>query len=595
VSYFLGIDLGTTYTAAAVWRDGRVEIAGLGSRAPVIPSVVLVRANGEVLTGEVAERRAVIEPQRIAREFKRRVGDPTPLFVGGAPYSAEALTALLLRAVVDRVIVSENGTPAGIGISHPANWGAYKQDLLRQAIRRADLDDVVLVSEPEAAAIHYTSQSRVEPNAVVAVYDLGGGTFDAAVLRRTTTGWDILGEPEGVERLGGVDFDQAVLHHVIDNIGEPYERLDPSDPTTLAAVTRLRQECVEAKEALASDTDATIPVLLPTVHTEVRLTRPEFEDMIRPALNDSIAALHRALRTARVSADEVGSVLLVGGSSRIPLVAQLVGSAFVRPVAVDAHPKHGVALGAAILAADQVKPGAVNTSAVESVVDATPAPMSWMAPATASASSVVSTLAPASVYTASPPPPRDTTSVFRVNAPYDNTMVRSVFAEPPSEPLVRTSAPHPALPSIKSEATVDADQREVEQRRRRALGLVTCGFVALLVALVGAAALGHGDDDGRAPSGPGGAPVNVSPEGVESDPTRPMRSTTTTLPPVLLTPDGELTPVTEGTTPTTALPRTTTPPTEPTTTTESTTTTEPPTTTTTQPPETTTTTGPHFP
>ena len=105
------------------------------------------------------------------------------------------------------------------------------------------------------------------------------------------------------------------------------------------------RDCVAAKEALSSDTDVTIPVLLPNLQTEVRLTRAEFEQMVRPALADSITALNRALRSAGVTAEQVDSVLLVGGSSRIPLVAQLVGAELGRPVAVDAHPKHVIALG----------------------------------------------------------------------------------------------------------------------------------------------------------------------------------------------------------------------------------------------------------
>jgi molecular chaperone DnaK len=351
MGYFLGVDIGTTYTAAAVWRDGRCDVASLGNRAPTIPSVLFVRDDGSVLIGEAAVRRAASEPAGVAREFKRRIGDPTPLVVGGTPYSADALMAKLLRGVVDLVVQAEGGTPEGIAVSHPANWGPYKLDLLRQAARLADLDGVVTVSEPEAAAIHYASQARVDPGAVIAVYDLGGGTFDAAVLRKTATGWEVLGAPEGIERLGGIDFDAAVHHHVASSIAPALDELSPDDPAALAAAARLRQECVDAKEVLSSDSDVAIPVLLPTLQTDVRLTRAEYEQMVRPALADTITSLNRALRSAGVGPEDVTTVLLVGGSSRTPLVAELVSSALRRPVAVDAHPKYGVALGAAITAA----------------------------------------------------------------------------------------------------------------------------------------------------------------------------------------------------------------------------------------------------
>ena len=148
MTYYLGIDLGTTYTAAAIRREARARTVQLGSHGATIPSVVLPREDGEVLVGEAATRRAIAEPHRIAREFKRRIGDPIPMLVGGTPYSAEALTAKLLRAVVDQVAATEGEPPAGIAVCHPANWGPYKQDLLGQAFRLADLEHVATVSEP---------------------------------------------------------------------------------------------------------------------------------------------------------------------------------------------------------------------------------------------------------------------------------------------------------------------------------------------------------------------------------------------------------------------------------------------------------------
>ncbi|HWM06871.1 MAG TPA: Hsp70 family protein, partial [Actinophytocola sp.] len=348
--YALGIDLGTTFTAAATWREGRAQIVSLGGRGAAIPSVVLLREDETFLTGEAANRRGVTEPNRVAREFKRRLGDTTPILLAGTPHSAEALTSRLLRAVVEEVTTREGGPPSSVCVSHPANWGPYKIDLLRQAIRMADLSNVAFATEPEAAAVNYAQEQRLGVGAVVAVYDLGGGTFDAAVLRRTATGFTILGEPEGIERLGGIDFDAAVFHHVRTALGNKLDDLDEDDSAAIAAVSRLREECVAAKEALSADTDTAIPVLLPTVTTEVRLTRGELESMVRPALHGSIEALQRAVRSAGCTPSQLHSVLLVGGSSRMPIVGQLVSAELGRPVAVDTHPKHAVALGAAWLA-----------------------------------------------------------------------------------------------------------------------------------------------------------------------------------------------------------------------------------------------------
>lgn len=353
MGYQLGVDLGTTYTAAAIHRDDSSQITELGNRTATIPSVVFLTEDEQVLTGEAANRRAVTQPDRVAREFKRRIGDPTPLLLGGSPYSAEALSAQMLRWVIQQVTDSEGSAPDRVAVTHPANWGPYKLDLLRQAFRMADLDDVVTLTEPEAAAIHYSTLERIEPGMTVAVFDLGGGTFDAAVLRKTEEGFDFLGHPEGIERLGGIDFDEAVFGFVTRALGGAMQELDPSDPTTIAAVSRLRRDCVDAKEALSNDTEVTIPVVLPTVQTDVRLTRAEFEQLIRPSLADTIGAMQRAVRGAGLEVADIDLVLLVGGSSRIPLVGQMVGGELGRPVAIDAHPKHSIALGAALAAATQ--------------------------------------------------------------------------------------------------------------------------------------------------------------------------------------------------------------------------------------------------
>jgi len=350
MAYSLGIDLGTTYSAAATARDDRVEIFQLGERAATIPSIVVLRADGEVLTGDAAERRSLGEPTRTAREFKRRLGDPTPIILGGTPYGAEALLAHLLRAIVARVSEQSGAAPDAIVVTHPASYGAYKIDLLEQAIRQADIANVTLLTEPEAAAIHYARQERVPVGAVIAVYDFGGGTFDATMLRKTESGFEQLGRPEGMERLGGIDFDEALFTRVMTMVRATGAEVNANDPATLAAIARLREECRRAKEALSSDTDATIAVALPGLQTEMRLTREEFEEMIRPRITETIGALGRAVKSAGLEFEGVDRILLVGGSSRIPLVAEMVREATARPIAVDAHPKHSMALGAAIIA-----------------------------------------------------------------------------------------------------------------------------------------------------------------------------------------------------------------------------------------------------
>ena len=406
MTYVLGVDLGTTYTAAAIHKNGRVTIASLGNQSAAIPSVLLLKDDASILTGDAANRRGMTEPERVARDFKRRVGDTTPIFLGGAPQSAEALMARLLRWVADEVTAREGSEPAHLAVCHPANWGQYKQDLLAQAVRMADLGVATFVTEPEAAAIFYASEQVVETGKVVAVYDLGGGTFDAAILRKTEDSFEILGRPEGIERLGGIDFDAAVFAHVARSLQGKLAELDEDDPVAMSAVARLRQECVDAKEALSTDSDVSISVLLPNVQTEVRLTRSEFEAMIRPSLADTIGAMRRAFASANLTADDVSAVLLVGGSSRIPLVAQLVGAELGRPVAVDTHPKHAVALGAAYAAAASAAgPGEAPAPAAAPVVAPAAAPVPPPVPPPVAAPVAAAATAPAAPAAAPAPEP----------------------------------------------------------------------------------------------------------------------------------------------------------------------------------------------
>jgi actin-like ATPase involved in cell morphogenesis len=364
VPYQLGVDLGTTYTAAAVAAEGSVEIVQLGSSIAPIPSVVLLREDGTVLVGEAAQRRSIYESGRTAREFKRRLGDTTPYLLGGTPFGAEALTGYLLASVVEQATAERGEAPDSIVLAHPAVYGPYKLGFLEEAARLAGVGPVRFVSEPVAAAGYYAQTERVVEGETIAVYDFGGGTLDLAVVSKTAGGFEIVGVPEGMERFGGVDLDQAVFGHIDAALGGIVGRSDPNDAAAMAALATLRASCRDAKEALSVDTDVTIPVMLPSVHTEVRLTRGEFEDMIRPRVRETMGALQRTVRSAGLSTGDISSVLLVGGASRIPLVAEMVREATGRPVAVDAHPKHAVAMGAALFERESDAPGGTPAAAI---------------------------------------------------------------------------------------------------------------------------------------------------------------------------------------------------------------------------------------
>ena len=361
MTYDLGIDLGTTSTAAAVLRDGGThpEAVALGGRLAVVPSVVYRGADGTVLVGESAERRAVDEPDRVVREVKRRLGDDVPPVVGGEPWPAEEIAAVIVAWVLARVAEREGGPARRVVVTRPATWGDFRCDRLRAALAAAGLAEVELLAEPHAAVLGHAALRRPvtvgargpDAGGTTAVYDLGGGTFDAAVARREPDGTvTLLGPARGLDRVGGIDFDEAVLAHVRAEVADELAALDPHDPETWHALHRVRRECVEAKEALSADTEVTVPVVLPTGRRSVRLGRADFEAHIRDAVAATVEEFLVTLADADVAPHELDHVLLAGGSSTIPLVGRMLTEALGRPVSADADPLTVVALGAAVAA-----------------------------------------------------------------------------------------------------------------------------------------------------------------------------------------------------------------------------------------------------
>jgi YVTN family beta-propeller protein len=350
VGYDLGVDLGTTFVAAAIWRAGRAEMCTLGNQTVVSPAVVYLNEASRLVFGEAAERRGLSHPDRVERAFKRRLGDPTPVVLGGMPHQVTALMAAQLRDVLDTVTRVEGSPPDRVALTFPANWGPYRRELFEEIPQLAGLRDHVALTEPEAAAAYYGASRILGDGDTLAVYDLGGGTFDATVLRKQNGVVEVVGDPEGIERLGGIDFDEAIIQWINYQHGGALAELDMSEPESAAAMARLRQECVQAKEALSVDTETTIPALLPNRHFFARLSRHEFEGMIRAPIESTIGTLVRAVHTARLDVQQLSAVLLVGGSSRIPLIERMIAEETGRRTVTDAHPKYAVALGAAVVA-----------------------------------------------------------------------------------------------------------------------------------------------------------------------------------------------------------------------------------------------------
>ncbi len=355
MGYSLGVDLGTTFVAAAIASKTRIEMFTLSDRSVVAPATVYAREDGTLVSGEAANLRAVSSPDRVSREFKRRLGSPTPVILGGQSHSVTALLGALLRDVVAKVEKNEGAPPERVVLTHPANWGPYRRGLFDEVPQHAGLGSTIMVTEPEAAAAHYAANRQLADGDTVAVYDLGGGTFDVTVLRKRPNGVEILGTPGGIERLGGVDFDEAILSFVDYAADGALGELDLRDPQATVALARLRQDCILAKEALSVDDETVVPVFLPGRHFDVRITRSQFEDMVRALIESTIETLLRTVESAQVEPGDLRAVLLVGGSSRIPLVARMVSAELNCPTVVDAHPKYAVALGAAELAAEAAR------------------------------------------------------------------------------------------------------------------------------------------------------------------------------------------------------------------------------------------------
>jgi molecular chaperone DnaK len=370
MSYQVGVDLGTAYSAAAVCRPGRAtrpEIVPLASDATFMPSVVFLNPDGTLLVGADALDRMPPDPGRLVRQFKRRIGDGTPLWIGGTAITADEVAARFVAALLDVVATRVGRPPSGVALTHPGGWGPHRLMSLRAALAAHGVDNVLFLPEPQAAALAYADGKhgrpaggeQLAPGSAIAVYDLGAGSFDASVVRMTGPDrFVLLGRPEEIE-LGYLDFDEAVFEHVRSALGPAaaqLDALDPADPAVLAAVARLRRGCTAAKEALSADTDVSIPVDLPGIDTQVRLTRSEFEEMIRPAVAETVDVLMRALGSAGLATGDLAAVLMVGGSARIPLVTQEVSARLGRPVSTPADPKGILAIGAALAASDREEP-----------------------------------------------------------------------------------------------------------------------------------------------------------------------------------------------------------------------------------------------
>ncbi|HEY9388249.1 MAG TPA: Hsp70 family protein, partial [Mycobacteriales bacterium] len=211
----LAVDLGTSNTVAGLALDGRPPRLVTIDGSPLLPSSVFLAADGTLLVGRDADRQSRVDPSRYEPNPKRRIDEDT-LLLGTSVVPVTTVLAGVLRRVDAEVRRQLGGAPDQIRLTHPAGWGRRRQQVLVTAARQAGLaEHPVLVPEPVAAATHFAtlSDGGLPDGQALAVYDLGGGTFDVAVVRRRGTGYEVLAEA-GLADLGGVDFDHAVLEHI---------------------------------------------------------------------------------------------------------------------------------------------------------------------------------------------------------------------------------------------------------------------------------------------------------------------------------------------------------------------------------------------
>ena len=386
--WVLGVDFGTSSTAAALAVSGRVELVEVEGR-PRMPSLVFWRegtggATGRLVLGEQAELLAVRAPWCLERTPKRRIGDRVLLLGDQEVRTVDAVGAILRRMAEEAISRRGGELPAEVRLTHPVRWGSTSLGVLRDAARVAGFENPVFVPEPVAAAVHFAS-NRLSTGEHVAVYDLGGGTFDTAVLRRTERSFEVVGAPGGNEDLGGEDFDERLYRHVGAQLPpDTWQQLrDGGDRSWAFANAQLLIEARKAKEILSTSPDYDLYLPSP-IDQDIQLTAAELHDLIHDDLERSVTELERTITAANLKPADISAVYLAGGSSRIPLISRLIERRFgIPPDSLD-DPKSAIALGAARLepAADLSAAGSsAQSSAAQPAFLRMPEPSAHAAPA----------------------------------------------------------------------------------------------------------------------------------------------------------------------------------------------------------------------
>ncbi|OJF09332.1 Hsp70 family protein, partial [Couchioplanes caeruleus] len=396
----LGVDLGTSHTVAMLrWPDGRVRPLLFDGR-PLLPSAVFRDADGRLHVGQDAVRLGYAEPARLEPHPKRHV-DAATILLGDAEVPVPELLAALLEAVAREAVAAAGLLPPAV-VTHPAAWGTARREVLTRALALAGWPpETQLVPEPVAAARYFAEVLRrpVPVGATLAVFDFGGGTLDVAVVRNEGTAPDGRGRfaviaSGGLDDLGGLDIDAALVDHLGMELAasEPTAWAALREPVTLAQWRARRHfwdDVRGAKEMLSRTAQA--PVAVPGLEHAVHLTRDELELVTAPLVRRGVAEAGVVIKAAGLTPADLAGLFLVGGSSRVPLVARLLHSELgVAPTVLE-QPELPVAEGA-ILAA--TPPPAPVSPASPAAIPASPSASVVGTPASPSASVAETSSAP---------------------------------------------------------------------------------------------------------------------------------------------------------------------------------------------------------
>jgi hypothetical protein len=364
MSYSLGVDLGATTCSAAIRRGPDIEPCAIGEVETTMPAVALPRVDGSMLVGEAADQRSYYEPTLVARTVAPRLGEPGPIVIDGQAIDPGTLTEALIGTAIERA----SGTgewPGHLVLTYPLRHGGAVEDLLELAAARVTTSPVMLVPEPIAAMAKLAHDVELALDTTVVVIDFGGSSFDVTLVRRTSTGFDLIGDPASLPDFGGVDVDTAVLAHVESMIGDVSSGVATTDHDGMLGLRRLRGACRAAKETLSSIHEAVIDVNLPHMQGQVAIARDDLERGIGATLTEAVDLIGTVVADAGLTIPDVHVALVVGGSSRIPLLSALITERIGLPIVADPLPELTVSLGAALFAeedpaeAGPVLPGAV--------------------------------------------------------------------------------------------------------------------------------------------------------------------------------------------------------------------------------------------